>query len=337
MRRWALVVVVGIAACGGSDSAVDTAADAADGVVESGDGLSTFASDDGVVSVEVPPGAAPEGFAGTVSLSDPSALDVDISDVESVLLVYELGPDGTEFSEPVTVTFRIPRALGGFDPDLGLPISLIVIEDGAGGFEPLGSMTSFLDGDVLVVEGTTPHFSTAIAFVEDHEVELVIDPPGRENVIESLFQVSVKERNPDKDLVPVTINRIDFSIEGPLEVFSDDGKVATIECVRAGVGTIRARLFGTTFGYGAFIDAFTGGTAEFLAVLSVEIECTGSPEVDLGPRSSSNPANEVDAGGQSSPGRDQRRRLLRRRRSGGLCARGRCGGPGMGGTGSRSS
>ena len=148
MRRWALVVVVGIAACGGSDSAVDTAADAADGVVESGDGLSTFASDDGVVSVEVPPGAAPEGFAGTVSLSDPSALDVDISDVESVLLVYELGPDGTEFSEPVTVTFRIPRALGGFDPDLGLPISLIVIEDGAGGFEPLGSMTSFLDGDV---------------------------------------------------------------------------------------------------------------------------------------------------------------------------------------------
>ena len=277
MRRWLFVLVMVVAACGGSDSAADTAD--AGGVVESGDGSATFASSDGVVSVQIPPGAAPDGFTGTVSLSDPSALGVDTSDVDSVLLAYELGPDGTEFSGPVTVTFRIPPALGGFDADLGLPISVIVIEDGAGGFEPLGSMTSFLDGDVLVVEGTTTHFTESMVVIGSVEMFLSLNPPGVSKAKNSTFKVTVNLRSPDPaEFESVLVGRTDFAVTGVLEVVSIDSQhTATLRCAEEGGGVVEATVFGDYLDHlhlDWLAQMLTGNSAEYLGRLSVEIECT---------------------------------------------------------------
>lgn len=288
MRRWRWVVglVLLVSACGGGDSGGGD------------DGLITVNSGDGVVSVEIPPGAAPDGFRGTVAHSDPSALGVDTSDLESVLLVYELGPDGTEFDEPVTVTFRISPALGDFDPSLGLPLSLVVIGDGAGGFEPLGSMRSFLDGDVLVLEGTTSHFSTAVVellggsirlhpqggfkqFLVDQQFEVVVlEPHGGPITIDGIHII-----DPFDDIVVhFTVGRIDWSSEDPIEIVRIDPErnQAVMNCTATGKDiTIRAEVYGGSDYLNppglawVLAQLLTGGSAEFLGSLSLEIECVG--------------------------------------------------------------
>ena len=272
-----------LAGCGGGDGGPTSST--SDG------GPTSFASDDGVVSVEVPPGAAPDGFSGTVTKSDPSALSVDISDVESVFLVYELGPDGTEFDEPVMVTFRISPVLGGFDPDLGLPLSLVVMEDDAGGFEPLGSMTSFLDGDVLVVEGTTTHFSKTIIEIGNFYLVLGLDPEGETKKVGSQFEAEVKLQGgeledpglpDDRDL---RLGRVDYSFGGTISEVSIQAAVATVLCAEEGEGLVEARVFGSD--KDAILDflwlanVLTGGSAEYLGKLSHDVECVKDlPEQD---------------------------------------------------------
>jgi len=283
-RGWLWAGFLGFAlllgACGGGD-----------------DGVTSFASDDGVVSVDVPPGAAPDDFKGSVSQSDASALGIDVSDVDGVLLVYELGPDGTEFGEPVTVTFRISSVLGGFDPEMGLPLSLVVIEDADGGYEPLGSMRSFLDGDVLVVEGTTTHFSTAV--VELPGGSILLHPQGgfRQYVVDLRFEVRVLEVRGGVHTIEgvfvleeidfsslFTVGRIDWSSEDPIDIvrIDPDRNQAVMKCTARGEDiTIKAVVFGATSvigqpaGWWIVAHLLTGGSAEFLGNLSLEIDCIG--------------------------------------------------------------
>ena len=283
-----------LAACGGGD-----------------DGLTSFTSDDGVVSVEVPPGAAPDDFSATVSLSDPSALGVDTSDVESVILVYELGPDGTEFDEPVTVTFRIPSAIGGFDPAAGLPVSLIVIEDGTGGFEPLGSMKSFLDGDVLVVEGTTTHFSQAVIMLAGVEVFFSLNPPGLMKPVESTFNVSLGLRLTlnGYGIESLFIGRTDFAATGALEVVSVDSKdAATIRCAKKGGGVVEATVFGDladAIPIATLAQLLTGGSGEFIGSLSLEIECVEGPADTTSTTSTTEPPTGSDPEGDGKNGESE--------------------------------
>ena len=282
---WAgfLALALLLAACGGGDSR-PTSSTSDDGPTSSTSdgGPTTFASDDGVVSVEVPPGAAPDGFSGTVTKSDPSALSVDISDVGSVFLVYELGPDGTEFDEPVMVTFRISPVLGGFDPDLGLPLSLVVIEDDAGGLNRLGSMTSFLDGDVLVVEGTTTHFSKAAIEIGRGSIRLGLEPFGKTKKVGFQFEALVYEQN---DTGSIRLGRVDFSFGGSISEVSIQAAVATVLCAEKGEGLVEARVFGgdedNPWDYLVFANLFTGGSTEYLGKLSYDVECVEDlPEQD---------------------------------------------------------
>ena len=245
------------------------------------DGSDSFKSDDGVVSVDVPPGAAPDGFSGSVSQSDPSDLGVDTSGVELMVLVYEFGPDGTEFDEPVNVTFRIPSALGGFDPDAGLPITLLVIEDGAGGFEQFEDSNSYFDGDVLVVEGTTTHFSKAVIAFSGVELYLSPNPPGLEKPVGSTFTVSLSTRSrANEEIEVLAIGKIDFAASGALEVVNvDSTESATIRCAEKGPGSIEAMILGAVGEYptlAAFAQVLTGAGGEFIGSLSLEIECVES-------------------------------------------------------------
>lgn len=289
---WAgfLVFALLLGACGGGD-----------------DGVASFASDDGVVSVDVPSGAAPDGFSGSVSLSDPSALGLEMSDLESVVLVYELGPDGTEFGEPVTVTFRITSSIGNFDPALGLPISLVGIEDGVGGFEPLGSTRSFYDGDVLVIEGTTTHFSKAVAIVEEGRIELILDPEGNTKEVGSSFNAVIGDfyTNVERSLsTGFDVGRVDYSTQGPIDIISSDTDTATLKCTAAGKGVIVATVFGqldvnVNNRYQVFANLFTGGSATLLGDLSLEIECVDEPAASPATTSTTEPSTGSDPKGDA--------------------------------------
>lgn len=139
-------------------------------------GVSVVASADGIVTVEVPAGAAPGGIAVTVDAGDPGSLPQELRDSGLPVFVYELGPDGTQFAEPVTVTFRIPAALAGFDPAVGMPLAVLASRSGDELLDPYESVDISLDGDVLVVSGSTDHFTEAVAIVSGVSLSLVTRP-----------------------------------------------------------------------------------------------------------------------------------------------------------------
>jgi hypothetical protein len=310
MRYWYRVValVLLVSACGSGAVSPGNTTDA------QGDGSTKdvigFASDDGIVSVEVPNGAAPDNFSGTVVKGDLSELGVDTSGSDNVVLVYELGPDGSVFDDPVTVTFRIPPALGGFDPSMGLPLTLVIIEDGNGGFEPLASTRSFLDGDVLVVEGTTSHFTTTFIEIGENQILLVVDPSGLTKSLESPFEVRLEESGPS--LESASFGHIDYAAGYPLEVISSDFDEATVVCKEEGVGTITGQVYGHTYGGFLFDDdrviaAMLVRDIDSFGQLDLKISCvkgadgsttsTAPPE----PRNVSNPWEVID-GRRLTPG-----------------------------------
>ena len=133
-------------------------------------------SSDGIVTVEVPAGAAPEGVTVTVDVGDPGSLPQELRDSGLPIFVYELGPDGTQFAEPVTVRFRIPAALAGFDAAAGMPMALLAGRSGDAPLDLYASVDVSLDGDVLVVSGSTDHFTDAVVIVSDVPLSLATLP-----------------------------------------------------------------------------------------------------------------------------------------------------------------
>jgi hypothetical protein len=147
-----VLVMAVLGACGGDDGG-------------SFDGT-TVRSADGVLTVEVPEGAASDGVEVTIRELSEEDLPSELrgADPDAVAIVgYELGPDGAEFSEPVVVTFRIDPSEHGIElPDGAVPLGLLLTENSAGELESIeGAEVSREDGSVVVRAGMT-HFSPAV-------------------------------------------------------------------------------------------------------------------------------------------------------------------------------
>lgn len=169
-----LAFTVFLAACsGGSDNEATPAPAGGDNVgseasaTAASDGASTsdvtVTSDDGALTVTVPAGAGPSDV--TITAIEAPAAFADLEGV-SVLAAYELGPDGAEFSEPVTIEFHLPEIEGDSGP---LPIPMVSTADGAG-FELLGSSVVTVHDSGTVVRGTTTHFSTFVLGIQESRV-----------------------------------------------------------------------------------------------------------------------------------------------------------------------
>ena len=176
--RWMIAFALVASACGGSDSSGDTVTpvepdSAAAGASPEGGSVT---SSDGMVTVEVPAGAAPDGITVTVDVGDSGSLPQQLLDSGLPVFVYELGPDGTQFAEPVTVTFRIPAALAGFDRAVGMPLAVLASRSGDELLNVYTSVNVSLDGDVLVVSGSTDHFTQAVVILSGVSLSLVTLP-----------------------------------------------------------------------------------------------------------------------------------------------------------------
>lgn len=184
--RWMIAFLLVASACGGGDSGGDTATTGVSDVAAvspedtqaaggSPEGVSVTSSD-GIVTVEVPAGAAPDGVTVTVDAGDPASLPQELRDSGLPVFVYELGPDGTQFAEPVMVTFRIPAAVAGFDPAVGMPMAVLASRSGEGLLDLYASVDVSLAGDVLVVSGSTDHFTQAVVVLSGVSLSLVTRP-----------------------------------------------------------------------------------------------------------------------------------------------------------------
>lgn len=110
-----------------------------------GSKVSTMESDDGEVTLEVPKDALPEG----VELSDLSVTAVNGSEDA---IVYELEPDGTQFSEDLTLTTTIDLKEGI------IPEMYLVSNDK---IEPIKEADIIIDQEkgTTTVKAKIPHFS----------------------------------------------------------------------------------------------------------------------------------------------------------------------------------
>ena len=179
----AALLVVLTAACGGGGG---------DGVAFEGE---TVRSGDGVLTLEIPAGAAAEGIEIEVTRIADGDLPQELQGVDGVVVVgYELGPDGAQFSQPVTLTFRVDPADHGIDlPEGAVPLGLLLTENADGDLESLPGEVSYEDGE-LVVRAAMTHFSPAI-FVFDDNSAVLLEPREIELAVGGQRDVKVVARD----------------------------------------------------------------------------------------------------------------------------------------------
>ncbi len=131
------------AGCGGASQLTPAGKTASASIGSTGGDL---ASNDGALQVVIPAGALPSNVMVTVT---PAASPGG----GSIGTVYEIGPTGTEFATPITLTLQYdPSKLGGTDPSM-----LRVATYASGGWQMLPGAT--VDTQTKTVSGTTTHLS----------------------------------------------------------------------------------------------------------------------------------------------------------------------------------
>ena len=93
----------------------------------------------------------------------------------AVVVGYELGPDGAQFSAPVALTFRVDPAEHGLDLPVGaVPLAVLLTENSDGDLEGIeGAEVSYEDGEI-VVRGTVRHFTPAILVLANNVAFLLV-------------------------------------------------------------------------------------------------------------------------------------------------------------------
>jgi hypothetical protein len=157
----------------------------------------TVTSSDGVLTVQVPAGAAPEGVEVSITVLEEGDLPSEFqeADADEVVIVgYELGPDGAEFAEPVVVTFRVDPGEIGLDlPEGAVPVGVLLTENAAGELESVEGELRREDGDV-VAQTTVTHFSPAIVVLSGR-MALVLNPQRKELEVGAIFRSDVRVRD----------------------------------------------------------------------------------------------------------------------------------------------
>lgn len=172
----ALALLIGASpACGGKTSSGDAPAaqtsPSASQVVGAAGG--TVTTSDGAASVVIPQGA----LSSDVTVTIDKLTDVTIPGRQLLSDAFELGPDGTTFAKPITVTLKTRNFTASFPP----------VEMSVG----VGSVFSTLPttvSDGFHVSATTTHFSTYAVTVVDGALgndppDATVTPPNDSNCL----------------------------------------------------------------------------------------------------------------------------------------------------------
>ena len=163
---FALVSLVVLAACGGNGG----------GVISAENG-GTATSDDGKLTLEIPPGALGEDTEITVTAIPVDELPEALREDADGGPAYRLEPDGLEFSQPVAVSLELGKAdLPEDQPENGTFAYELLTQDEDGEPEFLDELETeaSLDDGTVVVRGKLDHFT----FITKKRgtVILVVDP-----------------------------------------------------------------------------------------------------------------------------------------------------------------
>ena len=257
---FALALVV--LACSGDDAEVTrpVAVEATEGFVVLG------SSADGVVKVEAPEGSSAVGVDVTITKIDiaEAAKDPLFEGVE-VLAAYDVGPDGTNFAEPVTITFTLLQS--DFDLSAGeFPVvGLATARDGVA-YEPVDDVTlSLVDGS-LFVSGQISHFSEATVAQTGWILEIESGLGRTDLEVGESFSAEVTLRVAEGGTQPsagvqVTVLPGAEHLSGTGEAFlAESGEFlrVTITCDRAGLGGAFNVIYVHKYPSGFMLRGFLG-------------------------------------------------------------------------------
>jgi hypothetical protein len=126
----------------------------------------TIASADGAFTVTVPPGAGIDPATITIEAVPATETPQEVTVAGDRILpgsAYRLGPDDANFTMPVTVTLRRARADLGLDASAPLPEIALATRSSEGVWEPLADPLVTEEEGVILISGTTTHFSDVYA------------------------------------------------------------------------------------------------------------------------------------------------------------------------------
>lgn len=125
-------------------------------------------SDDGRVTLEVPPGALEEDPGLAIFRLVPERYPDDLAALPVEPWVYALEPAGLSFDAPVTLTMEIPFAeYAGEGIEDAIPLtSFVITTPDFQGWELLQDVEVARSGDTVSLTGTTTHFSVTAAVPE---------------------------------------------------------------------------------------------------------------------------------------------------------------------------
>jgi hypothetical protein len=139
-----------LSSCGGGSSSSDSTAVRA--VIGSAGGSMT--SSDGTTTLTIPPGALANDTTITMTAVSDSDIPTELRD-PSVLKVYDMQPDGLQFTLPATIEMH---TVGSPAPPDGTPI-IGLISDSDGTLELLGPLTQTVDANGIRTTALISHFS----------------------------------------------------------------------------------------------------------------------------------------------------------------------------------
>jgi hypothetical protein len=118
--------------------------------------------------VVVPAAAAADGITVEVALIDEKDIPLALQGSNSVVVGYELSPDGAEFSEPLAINFRLDPVELGLDlADGAVPFGLLITENAAGEFEGVANAVFGRDDGMVVARGELVHFTPAFVILSE--------------------------------------------------------------------------------------------------------------------------------------------------------------------------
>lgn len=178
----AFLLMVG--ACGGGTAATTTVAPTTAATTTTAPTTTTtppgfeVASEDGDLTVEVPFEAMAVDPGITITLLTGDQYPPELADAadDPDARIYDLGPEGTEFAAPVTVTRRIDASrFGELTPTMVPGVVLMTYDSATGAYELYDDLRVTRDGDDIFVSGTTTHFSPVVAVNLGGFVEMRLD------------------------------------------------------------------------------------------------------------------------------------------------------------------
>ncbi|OFW62884.1 MAG: hypothetical protein A2135_05485 [Actinobacteria bacterium RBG_16_67_15] len=191
-----VVALLLLAACGGGGAAVTSTVAVVTTVVPTATTEAGFevTSEDGAVTVHVPASAMTEDPGITIrELAEeeyPGALGAVAADPAT--RVYDLGPDGTEFAAPVTVSIHIDATtLADLAPN-EVPVFLLFTTADEG-FEVYGDLSIMRRGSEVVVSGSVSHFSPVVLVRESTTAVVALDQEELESVASARSVASILE------------------------------------------------------------------------------------------------------------------------------------------------